>query len=30
MRNPRRKDNSVDPEGEFPMAPAEYFFYRAP
>lgn len=27
MRNPRRKDNSVDPLGEFPMAPAEYFFY---
>lgn len=27
MRNPRRKDNSVDPQGEFPMAPAEYFFY---
>lgn len=27
MRTPRRKDNSVDPEGEFPMAPAEYFFY---
>jgi len=24
---PRRRDNSVDPEGEFPLGPKEYFFY---
>src|ERR1700761_1752722 len=23
----RRGDNSVDPEGEFPLGPREYFFY---
>jgi DNA-binding MarR family transcriptional regulator len=27
MRNSRRKDNSIDPQGEFPLAPVEYFFY---
>jgi DNA-binding MarR family transcriptional regulator len=27
MRNSRHKDNSIDPQGEFPLAPNEYYFY---
>jgi len=27
MRKPRPPDNSLDPQREFPLGPAEYFFY---
>lgn len=27
MRTPRPGDNALDPQGEFPLAAAEYFFY---
>lgn len=27
MRNARRKENTVDPKGEFPLSPADYFFH---